>query len=486
MPGGTHLVNKDPRQLILNSPMSRMQIMVVAITIALNALDGFDVLSISIAAGSIRDELGIAASLTGLLLSMELIGMAIGSIFLGRYADAWGRRPMMLFCLVLMSAGMFMVTTDPGFMAVLFHPLLTAIPWFGFPDWPVELVHISIWRIITGLGIGGLLASINACVAEYSNKKKKHLNVALMSIGYPIGASTGGFIAAELLEVYSWNSVFLLGFGMTLVMIPIVWFFVPETVAWQVRNQKPGSLEKVNSTLAKMGHAPVDALPDVSAELAHAAENSIFTPRFIRTTVIVTVAYFFHIMTFYFILKWTGVIVEDRGFDPSNASRVLSWINVGGATGGALLGVLTLRYDLKHLTIGAMVMSTVGVAIYGSVGSDLVQMTLICIVCGFFINAAINGMYAIFAHAYPTQVRAAGTGFAIGVGRGGSILAPIAAGFMFQGGIGVPFVAVVMGCGSLLAAIALLFIRLDPEPPEAIEAQSAEQPLPGRLRESTA
>src|SRR5690606_28748286 len=148
----------------------------------------------------------------------------------------------------------------------------------------------------------------------------------------------------------------------------------------------------------------------------------------LRTTVILTAAYFLHIMTFYFILKWTGVIVEDRGFDPSQAGRVLSWINVGGATGGALLGFLTLRYDLKRLTIGAMILSSIMVAIYGTVGSDLAQMTLICIACGFFVNAAINGMYAIFAHAYPTQVRAAGTGFAIGVGRGGSILAPIIAG----------------------------------------------------------
>ena len=466
--------------------MSRMQIAVVAITIALNALDGFDVLSISIAAGSIQRELGINASLTGLLLSMELIGMAIGSIFLGRYADIVGRRPMMLGCLFAMTAGMFMVTTDPGILAAILHPIVTAVPWFGFPDWPMELVHISIWRIITGLGIGGMLASINAVVAEYSNAKKKHMNVALMSIGYPVGASTGGFIAAELLEVYSWNSVFLLGFGMTIVLIPIVYFFVPETVAWQVRNQKPGTLEKVNSTLTKMGHKPIEALPDISAEIAQKSHDSIFTPQLLRTTIILTAAYFFHIMTFYFILKWTGVIVEERGFDPSNASRVLSWINVGGATGGALLGFLTLRYDLKRLTIGAMVMSTIMVAIYGSVGSDLVQMTLICIASGFFINAAINGMYAIFAHAYPTQVRAAGTGFAIGLGRGGSILAPIAAGFMFTGGIGVPFVAVVMGCGSLLAAIALLFLRLDSAPPEAIEAAKTQDVAPGRLSESAA
>jgi MFS family permease len=204
-----------------------MQIAVVVITILLNAMDGFDVLSISLAAPGIRAELGIADSLTGLLLSMELIGMAIGSIFLGRYADVWGRRPMMLFCLVLMAIGMFMVTTESGVLAAIFHPVVTAIPWFGFPDWPVELVHISIWRIVTGLGIGGMLASINAVVSEYSNRKKKHMNVALMSIGYPVGAFTGGFISRALLQSYTWESVFLLGFGMTLALIPIVLLFVP-------------------------------------------------------------------------------------------------------------------------------------------------------------------------------------------------------------------------------------------------------------------
>jgi len=369
-----------------------------------------------------------------------------------------------------MTIGMFMVTTQPGFMANLLHPVLISIPWLA--DWPVELVHISIWRIITGLGIGGLLASINAVVAEYSNQNKKHMNVSLMSIGYPVGAFSGGFIAAWLLADYTWRSVFLLGFGMTLVMIPVVYFFVPETVSWMVRNPKPGALERVNASLKKMGHAVVEALPNVTEERAQKSHASIFSPQLIRTTVILTSAYFFHIMTFYFILKWTGVIVEDRGFLSSEAGRILSWINVGGATGGAVIGLLTLKYDLRRLTIGAMIMSTITVMIYGSVGSDLLQMTLICVVCGFFINAAINGMYAMFAHAYPTQVRAAGTGFAIGVGRGGSILAPIAAGFMFDGGLGVPYVAAILACGSLLAAISLLFLKLNTAPGAAPEEQS--------------
>jgi len=465
--------HKDPRELILHSPMSRMQVMVVGITIALNALDGFDVLSISLAAPAIRNELGIGPAATGLLLAMELIGMAIGSIFLGRLADAWGRRPMMLGCLVLMTAGMFMVTTSPGVLAWSAKSVMNLLG--VLEEWPIELVHISVWRIVTGLGIGGLLAAINAVVAEYSNAKKKHMNVSLMSIGYPVGASLGGFVASWLLIDHTWRSVFYLGFAMTAVMIPIVYFLVPETVAWQVRNAKPGTLEKVNATLRKMGHAAVAALPDVTGERARQkVGGNIFAPKFLRTTAIVTIAYFFHIMTFYFILKWTGVILVDRGFAESQAGAVLSWVNVGGATGGALLGFLTLRYDLKALTMGAMALSTAAVVVYAWGPADLWQITLTCIACGFFINAAINGMYAIFAHAYPTHLRSAGTGFAIGVGRGGSLLAPIAAGLLFEGGISVPVVATIMAGGSLVAAIVLMFLKLDREPPEVVEAKEVE------------
>ncbi len=124
--------------------MGPMQVWIVVITIALNALDGFDVLSISLTARAITDDLGIESNaITGLLLSMELVGMAIGSIFLGRYADAWGRRPMMLLCLVLMTAGMFMVTVSAGISAQLVKSVTDSMGLLQ--NWPVELVHISIW-----------------------------------------------------------------------------------------------------------------------------------------------------------------------------------------------------------------------------------------------------------------------------------------------------------------------------------------------------
>ncbi len=114
-----------------------------------------------------------------------------------------------------------------------------------------------------------------------------------------------------------------------------------------------------------------------------------------------------------------------------------------------------------------MVLSTVAVIVFGRTPHDLFQLSAICCIAGFGMNAAIVGMYSIFAHAFPTHVRAFGTGVAVGIGRGGSVLAPILAGFLFQAGYALPGVALLMGLGSLVAAGVLLFLKLRPDRPAA-------------------
>src|SRR6185436_16579069 len=104
----------DPRDIIARSPMSVMQVFIIAITIGLNALDGFDVASISYASPGIAKEWGIDRGALGIVLSMELIGMALGSMFLGGVADKIGRRRTVLGCITVMAAGMFMATTVHG------------------------------------------------------------------------------------------------------------------------------------------------------------------------------------------------------------------------------------------------------------------------------------------------------------------------------------------------------------------------------------
>jgi benzoate transport len=453
-------MNTDPRDVIANSPMSRLQVVVVAITVALNALDGFDVQSISFASPGIAAEWGIDRAALGIVLSMELIGMAIGSVLLGGVADKIGRRPTMLGCLAVMAVGMFMATTV------------------------TSLVDLSIWRVITGLGIGGMLAAINAVAAEFSNTRRRHLSVSLMSIGYPIGGVAGGMVAARLLQGNDWRSVFYFGAAATAALIPITYFLVPESVHWLARKQPTGALQRINAALTRMGHGSAAALPAIAADVRQRSISDIFAPGLVAITAIVTLAYFFHITTFYYIIKWIPKIVVDLGFDASSAAGLVVWVNVGGATGGAIFGLLTQRFSVKALTIGVLLLSTIMVTVFGRTPPDLQRLALICALAGFCTNAGIVGLYALIAQAFPTYVRAFGTGFTIGVGRGGSVLAPIIAGFLFTAGYSLPTVSLLMGAGSLVAAGLLVLLRLDTERP-AVEPASRHAPAPAPIPSPT-
>lgn len=426
----------DPRDMLSTGRMSAIQIAAVAITIGLNALDGFDVLAISFASPGIAREWGIDRAALGIVLSMELIGMGLGSVFLGGVADKIGRRRTLLGCLVVMTIGMIMATRATG------------------------VYNLCLWRVFTGLGIGGMLAGTNAVAAEFSNDRRRGLNVSLMASGYPVGAVIGGSIAAVLLKQGDWRVVFEFGAAVTALFIPLVWWLVPESVSWLCQKQPAGALESVNRSLTRMGHAPVSALPVVSLESRSRSSTDIFSPALIRATVLATLAYFLHITTFYFLIKWVPKIVVDMGFTASAAAGVLVWANVGGASGGAVLGLLSMRYGVKPLTIAVLVLSTILVSWFGHGQSDLAHLSLVCAITGFCTNAGVVGLYALLAQAFPTYARASGTGFAIGIGRAGAMLSPIVAGYLFRGGYGLQFVAVAMSVGSLVAAVAVGLLPL--------------------------
>ncbi|HEX8486093.1 MAG TPA: MFS transporter, partial [Sphingomonas sp.] len=219
-----------------------------------------------------------------------------------------------------------------------------------------------------------------------------------------------------------------------------------------------GALARINAMLARMGHLPVDALPAPEPKAAKVPLVELFSPAFVRVTGLLTLAYLTHIMTFYFILKWIPKIVVDMGFPAPLAAGVLVWASIGGASGSLVLGLLTARVRLIGLTIGAMLLSTVLVIAFGRDWSDLAALSLIAACAGFATNAAVVGLYALIAQSFPTGVRATATGFVIGIGRGGSALAPALAGLLFAAGYGLSTVAILMASGSAIAAGALFVL----------------------------
>jgi benzoate transport len=425
----------DPREIVDRAPMSRFQWIAVAVTVGLNALDGFDVLSISYASPGIVQDFGIDRAALGIVLSMELLGMAVGSLFLGGVTDTIGRRKMILATLVIMAAGMFAASTA--------H----------------DLTSLSIYRVITGLGIGGMLTAINAAAAEAANAKRRALCVVIMAVGYPIGSVIGGMISGELLKTYDWHAVFVFGGIVTIAFVPLVLWLLPESIAFEMLQRGPGALERINKTLQRMGQPTIDALPEAPAVKPRGGLSNLFSKQFAILTVLLALAYFSHVITFYYLVKWIPKIVVDIGYTPPSAAGVLVWQSVGGALGALTVGLLTLKARVTMLTIVAMLGSTAAVIAFGHGWATLEQISIAAACAGFFANGAIVGLYAILAQSFPTQLRATATGFVIGLGRAGSASAPAIAGFLFQAGWSLQNVSIAMGLAATGAAIMLFAAR---------------------------
>ena len=218
-------------------------------------------------------------------------------------------------------------------------------------------------------------------------------------------------------------------------------------------------MQRINKTLQRMGHATISSLPVAEIRSDRSGVRELFRPGMLKITILLTAAYFAHIATFYFIIKWVPKLVVDMGFDAPSAGSVLVWFNIGGMTGSLLFGFFTHWVDLRRLVIVVLLIGSAAVIAFGQGQSSLVQLSLAAAVGGFFTNAGVVGLYALLAQSYPTSVRAGGTGFSIGIGRGGAALGTILAGFLFVAGASLATVAAIMAMGSVVAAIALTFLR---------------------------
>ncbi|MCW2411921.1 MULTISPECIES: MFS transporter [unclassified Sphingobium] len=420
--------------------MSVRQWIVVVLMILLNALDGFDVLSSAFAAPGISAEWGIPRSALGIVLSAELVGMGFGSVILGGVADRIGRKDTMLICLFVMAIGMYLAHAATG------------------------VTLLTVWRFVTGLGIGGMLAATNAVTAESTSKSSRSLAMALYVIGYPIGGVVGGFAAQSwLLVEYDWRAVFMFGAVVTAIMIPLVFFLVPETPAFYAARRPSNAIEKVNRSLRALRKRTIEALPPLRTEGPQPKVTDILSkPGLRKVTWLLAFGYMFHTLTFYYILKFAVQIVADSGFSQADAASTLTWANIGGAIGGGLFGFLLKKWDIKGPTIAMMIAGVVAVAWFGMGHGELGEWRVAAFLSMFFLNAAIVGFYAAFARGFPAYARATGTGFVLGVGRAGAAGSPIVAGLLFDvlGKGELLTVSLIMSLGSVCAIFMLLLLPM--------------------------
>jgi benzoate transport len=402
----------DIKARIEAAPMKRTQVGVIAICMALYMIDGFDVLVMAFSANAVMEDWGLSASQLGVLLSSALVGMAIGSIFVSSIADVIGRQKTLLIGAAIVAVGMLVSAFAPGYGVLV------------------------VLRFVTGLAVGTLQATANVLASEFSNAKRRSTALALVSIGQPIGGVLGGMATGALITAFGWRSAFLFGAVITVVMIPFIWKAVPESVDFLLVRRPENALQRVNKVLRRIDQPVVAELPDLPEAPAKKKSRfaDVLTGVNARRTILISLAYFILMASFYFANSWTPKLVTASGFSQQDGITAGVLFSVGAIIGAVVLGAFGARFPMRKvlavffviggLTFGAFSLST------GSLAGALFAAALV----GFGSNAPIAGMLAISPTYYTSDVRGTALGLVIGMGRVGAIASPIIAGALMDGG----------------------------------------------------
>ena len=422
---------EDPRALLLTRPMSRLQKNAVGLTVALCALDGFDVLVITFAASVLERQWGIGKAELGYILSAGLLGMAGGSALIAPLADVLGRRKVVFLSLTLMILGTFWTALTGGTA-----PLICS-------------------RVLTGVGIGAMVAVLNPLAAEYANTRYRDFAVSLLNIGYPIGGVTGGFLAAYVLPAFGWRVLFVFAGFLGIAMLCLVWRWLPEPISYLIARPGKDSLGRVNDYLNRCGIPAVSHLPPPPPDAAALPWTRLFRGGMARVTLTIASSYFLYVITLFYMQSWVPALVVASGFTSSQGAMISVCVSFGGIIGGLSLGWATLRFGLKQIVMTALGFGAALTVLFGLLSPSLMSFAVTAAFAGFFLFGGMIGLYAIIARSFPAHIRATGTGLVIGVGRLGALLGPALAGLLFSTGMVRSLVSMLMAAPALLAMILL-------------------------------
>ena len=360
-----------------------LQYLVVSVCFLCNMLDGMDVLIISFTAPAIANAWGIAPANLGVVFSSGLIGMTVGAIVLAPNADRFGRRPLMLLAAAIMCVCIFITS------------------------YASNITELLIYRFVSGLGIGTMMASTAAITAEYSPASSRHFWVSFVVAGYPVGAVLTGLFSASLIQTEGWEYLYQVAGVVTFLSIPIIYWLLKESPEF-ANQSKPQA----------------------------ATVRSLFQSNLRIGTIQLWIALFLAFVTLYFLLNWIPKLAANAGLPIETAIYAGTIFNIGAIVGIPLQGFLSGKFGLQK-TIGWIFVVTAVflIAFRWFAGTNLALAVLF--ILGFGVQGGFVGLYAMAAKMYPVAFRTTGVGWAIGIGRLGGILGPIVGGVLVAGGLGM-------------------------------------------------
>ncbi|MFU8927964.1 MFS transporter [Acinetobacter puyangensis] len=393
-------------------PMSKFQWIIITICFLLYVVDGYDFMVMAYVASAVSGELALNGTQVGTLISAGIIGMTVGSLCIAPLGDKLGRRKLVLISAFICGMSMVAATFAHSFNQLAFT------------------------RFIAGIGIGGIQISCMVLTAEFSAKKVRGFNLALLSAGYGLGATIGGVLAGIFIEHHSWRHAFMFGGVSTLILFLVAYIYIPESIDYLLHKQPKNALAKINVVLAKFKRNLINELPIITVtEQQQGTIRQLFTARYFAQTICLWVAMFFLLYGFYFIMGWTPKIMAQSGLSPQAGVQIGMWVSLGSILGSLTLGLLTTRFKIFHIQTVFLLCVALTIFVFVNMTHNLGFLPVIAVVLGFFLNGCMAGIYTISALVYDSEVRSTGVGFATGLGRFGGISSPIIAGYFLDHGI---------------------------------------------------
>ncbi len=425
---------------------------VTILTVIIMLVDGYDLQAMSFVAPALVADWGIHRADLSWVLNASMIGMAVGSVALGRLGDRLGRKSAYLACLLFVCAGSLLSAHARGLGDL-----------FGY-------------RVITGIGLGGLTPLATTLVAEWAPRRVRSIAVACVLVSVPLGGMLGAMTAQHVIPEFGWRAIFWIGAALPLLLVIMTGLLLLESPRFLALD--PANAARVSRLLNRL----LRETRFTGTEHFHVAEpvvqarnwlGIILSREYRRTTLLLWAAFALNTTGLYAYVNWLPTVLTSAGFTQSAALNDIKYFNFGGffgAIGGAILIGLhgSRRVGTGLALLGAAATSMVGATLAASASPGPGLSTLLVMA-----GAAFNGMqaflYAVGAHSYATYVRGAGVGSAQTVSRIGGVLGGLAAGAFFglrpQSPVSTFFYAV--GALSVVLAVSYFLLRTHIPPSRA-------------------
>jgi AAHS family 4-hydroxybenzoate transporter-like MFS transporter len=422
-------------QDFLNSHrFSGFQWMIFTLCFIIVLLDGFDTAAIGFIAPSLIKEWGVTRPALAPVLSAALFGLAAGALASGPLADRIGRKNVLTGSVLLFGA---------------------ACVWSGFSS---DLTQLTVLRFVTGLGLGAAMPNAVTLMSEYCPDHQRSTLTNAMFCGFPLGAAFGGFLAAWMIPHWGWRSVLLLGGTAPLVLALLMLVLLPESVRYMVAKGYPA--QRIRAALLRISSTAAEAQTFVMTEKAAATGATsgagvVLSKNYAVGSLMLWLAYFMGLVIFYALINWMPVLFKDAGLDPQTATLIAALFPLGGV-GAIFFGWLMDRFNANLIIAFGYALTAVCIYAIGQVIGSVGMLMVAVFVGGTIMNTAQSSMPALAAAFYPTQGRATGVAWMLGIGRFGGIAGSFLVAELSRRQLSFGQIFTVVALAGLIAMAALL------------------------------